>query len=195
MRIPIDTERTPGTPILRRRKIGERFRGAVIHYEQRDQRNADGVTRTKPDGKTAKELIVHLLTIRSTMPVGRRDDEWTPAEGEQVRLILTGGAWGQWIEAANGITGGVCRGDVVDLTTTYAEFYNGEGPAVGKSVDEAEIDQARRKNRTIGYRGDLTITAATDEDIVERCKAVYETMRAGAAASARQPIEHDEEQW
>ena len=195
MRVPIDTERTPGTPILRRRKVGERYRGAVVHYESRDQRDADGVTRTKPDGKTAKELIVHLLTIRSTMPVGRRDDEWTPAEGEQVRLILKGGAWGQWIESANAVTGGVCRGDIVDLTTTHAEYYNGAGPAVGKSTDEAEIDQARRKGRTIGYRGDLAITPATDEAVIERCKAAHEAMRAGATASARQPIDADEEQW
>ena len=194
MRIPIESERPTGTPILRRRKIGERYRGAVIHYEQREQRNAEGVTRTKPDGKTARELVVHLLTIRSTMPVGRRDDEWTPGEGEQVRLILKGGAWGQWIEAGKLVDGGVCRGDILDLTTTYAEFYNGAGPIVGKSTDENEIDQARRKGRTIGYRGDLTITAGTDEATIAACNSAYEAMTAGAAKAARQPIE-DEEQW
>lgn len=194
MRIPIESERPTGTPILRRRKIGERYRGAVIDYEQREQRDADGVTRTKPDGRTAKELIVHLLTIRSTMPVGRRDDEWAPGENEQVRMILKGGGWGKWIEASKLVDGGVCRGDIVDLATTHAEFYNGAGPAVGKSTDEVEIDQARRKGRTIGYRGDLTITAGTDEATIAACNAAYEAMTASAAKAARHPIE-DEKQW
>jgi hypothetical protein len=188
----IEAERPAGTPILRRRKIGDRFRGAIVHYETRDQRDEKGGPRLKADGRTAKELVVHLLTIRSTMPVGRSDDEWTPDEGTICRLILKGGAWGQWIDASKTVDGGVCRGDLLEHGTTHADFFKGAGAPVGRGEDESEIDTARRKGWTVGYRGSLTITAGSDQALTDRCNAAYQSM----ATDKRTPIVDDtEEMW
>ena len=93
--------RGTSTPVVKRQRIGERFVGAVIRTEQRDQtKMVDGVRTPvlKPNGKARQELIVHCLTMpTNTAEVALGDDHHVPEAGEVVRLILKGKAFGDWI--------------------------------------------------------------------------------------------------
>jgi hypothetical protein len=98
--IPEDRNNAPTTPVMKRTAIGERTRLAIVRFEQRPIKK-DGADVINPKtGKPRQELVVHGLAMEgTTAPCGKGDDQWVPAVGTPVRVILKGAGFGAWIEA------------------------------------------------------------------------------------------------
>ena len=189
MPIVIEESSVTRTPVVRRRQIGEEMRGLLIRKEQRDRLKKDDRTKEmvpviKSNGKPAQELVLHLLILPgSTMPVGLGDEEGMPDAGTVARLILKGGAFGQFIDADNTLKPRQV-GDVVGVTSTWAQVYNADGDSVGGQITyNDEITAARIKGRNVGIYGDLTIARATPDlaQWVEKCEAAYWSWKNGTA--------------
>ena len=139
--------RGTSTPVVKRQRIGEKFVGAIVKAEQRDQtKMVDGIRTPvlKPNGKARQELVVHCLAMpQNTAEVSLGDDRHTPEAGETVRLILKGKAFGDWIEQRKAHRGGKLNvGDVVVQTVTHAQAYDANGQIKGGEItDQATADQ------------------------------------------------------
>src|SRR4029077_4165176 len=100
MPINLEEERKAGLPVVKRTALGQTFNGAIVQVAQRDRLKKDDATGAmtpilKPNGNARQELVVTCLTLpRTTAPVGLKEDEHQPEEGELVRLILKGKAFG-----------------------------------------------------------------------------------------------------
>lgn len=163
-RITLEEPRAAGYPVVKRTAIGQTFNGAILKSEARDRlKRADDGTMApiiKPNGKHAQELVVTCLALPgTTAPAGLGDDESVPEPGSIVRLILKGKAFGDWIEAKRALPeGAVAVGDVVITSTTVAQVYDAQGNASGPEVtNQAAVDQARAKGRSIGIYGPLEL--------------------------------------
>ena len=210
MAIALDQETTGGTPVLKRRDIGQRFRGAVIKFENRDLLKDDKPV-LKDNGKPKQELVVHLLAIKSTMPAGIGGEEAPPEEGDIVRVILRGGGYGQWIDALKTLPRVVHVGDILDMDTTHAVRFmsSGDFRELGQFTTSEEIaaykqgDEWMNRKETLGYRGSLSIRIPTDEegDIVTKAEAAYHRLNKETIALAPQgsgPFDNpasEEEPW
>lgn len=178
-----------GTPVVKRRTIGEQFRGVVVDVERRDILK-DGKPILNDRGRNRQELVVHLLAMpETTMLVGIRGEDHVPGAGEPCRAILPGGAFGQWIEAERQLPGGAVNvGDLLWMNTTHAETYDISGRATGRYSTQAEVDThfAQRRAGTVGMRGELKLHR--DEvkyaEWVAKAEQAYHERQAGA----RQPI-------
>lgn len=173
-------------PVLKRRALGQSFTGALILTDQRDSQKKNDLTGAmepvlKPNGKARQELIVRLVTITSTMPAGIGDDEDVPTAGAIVRIILKGGGFSQWIDANKALPSRQV-GDIIDITSTNAVLYSGDGTAGTKTTDQAAIDAWRTKGRQVGIYGDLTIRRATPAE------TAWVTAAETAYHAARTPI-------
>lgn len=158
-----DVQRT-STPVVKRQKIGDKFVGAIVRFEQRDVMKKNEKTgllepSLKPNGKAKQELVVTCVAMpKTTSPAGIGDHTKVPEPGDIVRLILRGGAFGDWIEARKSHrNGGLRVGDVVVQTVEFAQAYHADGtPKGGKITDQATADEVPR-NTAIGFYGPLTL--------------------------------------
>lgn len=151
-------------PVLKRRRIGETFRGALAESPlQRDQTDGDGNPKLKPNGRPRQELVLTFVTISSDMIAGLAGEESVPAPGAPVRCILRGRAYGDWIEANNALRPRRI-GDIVELTTDRAVRYDANGTPVGPELTtQAEVDAIPR-SQTVGMYGTLTLRRATADE-------------------------------
>lgn len=168
-RITIEEPRAAGYPVVKRTALGQQFNGAVLKSESRDRlkRAIDGTMApiVKPNGKHAQEMVVTCLALPgTTAPAGLGDDESIPEPGEIVRLILKGKSFGDWIDAKKSLPdGAVAVGDVVTQATASAQVYDAQGNASGAEItDQALVDQARAKGRSVGIYGPLTLRVPAD---------------------------------
>lgn len=200
-RINLETPRVAGYPVVKRAALGQTFCGAVLKAESRDRqkKGADGVLRPipKPNGKHAQELVVTCMTLPgTTAPVGLDDYEGIPKPGDIVRLILTGKAFGDWIDAKKQLPGGaVAVGDLVTQTTTVAIVYKDEGETAGPEItDQAMVDQARAKGRTVGIYGPLTLTINPSQESITQAVAAYKALQEAAPVERFPAEQYDEAQ-
>ena len=165
MTITLEEAGTTRTPVLRRKRIGEEFVGALVRTTQRDVLKRDDATGTdrpvlKANGKPRQELVVTLVTISSTMAAGLGEDVAVPEPGDIVRSILKGGGFGQWIEA-NGLLKPRQVGDIVTLTSEWGQAYDAHGAPTGdKLTTQAQLDAVPRE-RSLGVYGSVAIRRAT----------------------------------
>lgn len=183
------------TPVVKRQRIGERFIGAIVRVEQRDRmkKDADGTWQPmlKPNGKARQELVVHCLSMPKTTTVaGIGDDVGVPEPGTLVRLILTGKAFGEWIEARKSHRGGHLNvGDVVVQDVTVAQAYDANGqPKGGEITDQATADKIPR-GTSVGFYGPLTLHEPKEQEWIDKAEAAYRNATAVAAAP---PVDDDE---
>ena len=165
MTITLEEAGTTRTPVLRRKRIGEEYVGALVRTTQRDVLKRDevsGVDRPvlKANGKPRQELVVTLVTISSTMAAGLGEEVAVPEPGDIVRSILKGGGFGQWIEA-NGLLKPRQVGDIVTLTSEWGQAYDAHGAPTGdKLTTQAQLDAVPRE-RSLGVYGSVAIRRAT----------------------------------
>jgi hypothetical protein len=205
-RIVLEEERQAGYPVVKRTAIGQTFVGAVLKAESRDRmkRGDDGLMKPieKSNGKHAQELVVHCLTLPGTnAPAGLGEDESIPEPGDIVRLILKGKAYGDWIEAKKGLPSGtVAVGDVVTQVTKTAQVYDAGGNASGPEInDQALVDQARIKGRSVGIYGPLTLRVPeANSEWQPKAVAAYNSLQEpipaeSLSSSATTPSAYDRE--
>lgn len=174
-----DTPRT-STPVVKRQRFGDKFVGAIIRIEQRDVQKRNETTgvmtpQMKPNGRARQELVVHCLAMEGTTSVaGIADNNAIPQPGTEVRLILRGGAFGDWIEARKTHREGALNvGDVVVQKVEYAQAYNADGTAKGgKITTQAEAD-ALPRTTSVGFYGPLTLHEPKDQTVVDLAEAAY----------------------
>lgn len=179
MPITLEEAGTTRSPVLRRKRIGEEFVGALVRTTQRDVLKRDDATGTdrpvlKANGKPRQELVVELVTISSTMAAGLGDDVATPEPGDIVRCILKGGGFGQWIEA-NGALRPRQVGDIVTISSEWGQAYDAHGAPTGdKLTTQAQLDAVPRE-RSLGVYGNVAIRRATaaEADWVAKAEAAY----------------------
>ena len=165
MTITLEEAGTIRTPVLRRKRIGEEYVGALVRTTQRDVLKRDDATGTdrpalKANGKPRQELVVTLVTISSTMAAGLGEEVAVPEPGDIVRSILKGGGFGQWIEA-NGLLKPRQVGDIVTLTSEWGQAYDAHGAPTGdKLTTQAQLDAVPRE-RSLGVYGSVAIRRAT----------------------------------
>ena len=169
--MPIDNPNSTvsgSAPVVIKTALGQHFRGVICKFpeqRQRTKRHADGTTspvwKDAAQTKPSYELVVHLLAMPgTTAPVGNVTDNRIPEEGEYVRLILTGGAFKQWIDAEDALGFKARVGDIVEQVVSYGQTYDGPGnPTGAKLTSQAQCDAVPR-GVTMGYYGELTIRAA-----------------------------------
>lgn len=187
MPIPLGEDRAAGSPVLKRRQIGESFVGGLIDHQQRDLLK-EGQPVRKDNGKFRQELVVTLLTYQSNMATSLGDIVEVPQRGQVVRVILKGGAFGQWIEGVNAMKKALNRqlqvGDLIQMTTTHATRYEstGQNRELGDITTAEELDQYyatsmayRDRRESLGFRGGLDIQACPDSmaQFVVECEAAY----------------------
>jgi hypothetical protein len=183
MAIQLGTERTGGTPVLSRTRIGEQHLAGLIRYDQRNILK-NGQPVLKDNGKPRQELVVTLLAYDGDMTAGIGGEYTTPTRGDVVRLILKGGAFGQWIDAVNTMPRPLQVGDMVWVNTTHAIRYESMGAnrELGQLNDQDDIDYYKQtdqgwlnRRETLGYRGELRIRAAKDTEagFVVDCETKY----------------------
>lgn len=192
MAIELDKQRTPGAPVLKRSRIGEQFNGGLIRFDQRNMLDDDGKPIPKGDtGKYRQELVVHLMTLESTMSAGLGGELNVPARGEIVRIILKGGGFSQWIDAKNAFDNdnrdlgrGLSVGDIITIDSTHAIRYKstGDHADLGTFKDQAEVDDYLQNNaayrsraESLGWRGNLVMQPAPPEaaGFVVECETAY----------------------
>lgn len=182
-RITLEEPRAAGYPVVKRTALGQTFVGAVIKAESRDRmktENGELKPIIKANGKHAQELVVTALALPgTTAPAGLGDHESVPEPGDIVRLILKGKAFGDWIEAKNALPGGsVAVGDVVTQTTAVAQVYDPSGnPTGGEITDQAGIDAARVKGRSVGIYGPLTLKVSDDPMWEAKAVEAYNSLK------------------
>ncbi len=150
MPIQLDEPRTPGAPVIKRQKIGERFIGALVTTQQRDVLK-DGKPALKDDGKTRQELVLTLVAMPGTTCIASIGDKAaTPNPGDVVRLILRGGGFGDWIEARKS-HGELQVGDVVEQTIDHAQAYDAQGKMSGQKLTTQEQANAVPRSQSLGF--------------------------------------------
>lgn len=200
MPIELNTPTVNRTPVLRRRALGESFVGALVNFEQRQQikRGDDGQDRpvVKANGKPRNELVVTMVALPGcTMNAGLGDEESVPEPGDVVRIILKGGGFGQWIDADKALKPRQV-GDIVIITSDHAQVYSASGAPEGQPVtDQAAIDAARMKSKTVGIYGEVQIRRAspTEAQWVAAAETAYH--EAQQAKATVLPDTGDAEDW
>lgn len=181
------------TPVVKRQRFGDRFVGAVVRIEQRDVQKRDEATgvlkpQMKANGKPRQELVIHCLAMEGTTSIaGIGDDNGVPAPGDEVRLILRGGAFGDWIEARKTHRGGALHvGDVVVQTVEWAQAYTAEGAPKGGKITTQAVADALPRSTSIGFYGPLALHEPKDQRMVDLAEAAH---RKATAIVIEQPAE------
>lgn len=162
-RITLGDNRPAALPVVKRTRIGETFHGAIITAVARDQqrRLEDGsyVTVYKSDGKARQEMVITCMVLPGTTALaGIGDDESVPKPGTLVRLIIKGKMFADWIDAKRELPDGqIAVGDVVSTATTHAVAYDGPGKGGPDLTEQAQVDAARQRGKTIGVYGPLVV--------------------------------------
>lgn len=195
MPIELDKPQGGGAPVIKRKVIGEEFVGGLIRFDNRDQQDDNGNPIPKldyktgqPTGKNKQELVVHLLTLNSTMQAGLGQENMVPERGQVVRLILKGGGYGQWIDSLKAFYAdnpdlgrGFSVGDLVGLGTDEAIRYRsmGDHAELGKMTAQAEVNDyfagrdPQDRSESVGFRGPLGMQPATDAAFTVECEQAY----------------------
>lgn len=189
MPIPLESERKPGAPVVKRTAIGQKFNGAILRVDQRDRLKKDENTGemtpvVKAGGKIRQELVITCLTLPgTTSPVGLGDKEFVPEPEAVVRIILKGKSFADWIEAKRELGRPVQVGDIISQTTTVAQAYDANGnPSGGEISDQATIN-ALPRGRSVGIYGPITLREAkTGSEWVGKAEAAYYAMSEPIAA-------------
>jgi hypothetical protein len=191
MGIALEGERKAGLPVVKRTALGEKFFGAVVKVEQRDRLKKDEasgamVAVLKPGGKAKQELVVTCVVLPGTTSVvGLGDTEQVPAEGDLVRLILKGKAFGDWIETKATLGRPVEVGDVVTQTTDRAQVYDAQGNASGAEITDQATLNAVPRGRSVGIYGPVTLRAPKDgSPWIAKAEAAYHSLQAPIAAES-----------
>lgn len=167
----------PTTPIVKRTAIGETFMGAIVRVEQRDVKKRYGSIDRKPDGNPRQELIVHCIALpNSTAPVGKGEVQRATVPGEECRLLLRGGGFGQWIEARQKHRdgGSLVVGDLIATQVTYGQAYNADGKAEGGQItDQASIVALKMRGKTVGLYGPLQLAEARADEWTVKAEQSY----------------------
>ena len=183
MPITLEEPRTPGLPVVKRTALGQTFVGAIVDKQQRPLMK-DNQPVLRDDGKPRQELVVTLVAMPgTTAPAGIGETTGTPAPGDLVRLILRGGAYGDWIEATRQLGRGINVGDVVEQTTTHGQAYSATGaPSGPKLTTQAQIDAVPR-SQALGIYGPITIRAAAPGEAswVTAAESAYHARKQQAA--------------
>jgi hypothetical protein len=199
MGIPLEEERAPGLPVVKRQALGERFYGAVVKVNQRDRQKKDDATGQmvavrKADGKARQELVITAMTLPGTTAnVGLGEDEHVPEPEELVRLILRGKAFGDWIESKTELGRPINVGDIVTQITDRAQVYDAQGNPTGNEItDQATLNTVPR-GRSVGIYGPVKVTAPKDnaesQAWVEKAEKAYYSLRDAVPAEDRAPQE------
>jgi len=196
MPITLEEPRATGTayPVLNHRSISaDEFVGGILKFEQRQQTDADKKPKFKDNGKPAYEMVVWLLTIRSTMEAGIGGNDRVPERGEIVRAILKGKTFGMWIDEKDKLGRGIQVGDLFRMTTDIGISYRGKTAISEFKTDDeiAEFKQSRDwvdRKVTLGMYGPVQIKPAGDIDaaFVTECEQAYHEL-------ARQNIKLDDD--
>lgn len=193
-----DVQRT-STPVVKRQRIGEKFVGAIVRFEQRDQmtKDKDGnyVPKLKPNNKPRQELVVHCLAMpNTTASAGIGDDVYVPEPGNSVRLILKGKAFGDWIEQRKSHRGGKMQvGDVVVQNITHAQAYDANGAPKGLEITDQGAADALPRGTAVGFYGPITLHEPKDIEWVKAARKAYDD--ANAVVLDNGPSFDDEAPW
>lgn len=184
MPIEIEPERKAGLPVVKRTALGQKFNGAVLRVDQRDRLKKDDATGQmvpilKPNQQPRQELVVTCMTLPgTTAPAGLGDNEFVPDPEDVVRLILKGKAFGDWIEAKNGLGRGIQVGDIVTQLTDRAQVYDAQGNPSGPELTDQESVNAVPRGRSVGIYGPITLRPPKEgSDWVVKAEAAYHSMR------------------
>lgn len=168
-----------GIPPLKRTTIGERYRGMVVRIQKRDVIK-DGEKVMNKAGKPSQEIVVTMLTMKSTMVAGFKDETATPEPGDLVRLIERGGGYALWIEATRALgKRGVIVGDVVEIGTDKAILFDSSAPygAVAEYTTQDQVNQRRLTGKpgAIGMRGTIAVRQPYVDEVefVKKAKAAH----------------------
>lgn len=193
MPIELDDQSSgPRSPVLRRRRLGEAFLGVLVRTDRRQQIK-DNVPQTKPDGRPKNELVVTMLALPgTTMNAGLGDNESVPEPGDTVRAILKGGGYGAWIEADQALKPRQV-GDVVLMTSDYAQVYDADGRPTGERLtDQGSLDAVPR-GRSVGVYGSVAIRRPGAEEASWVTKAEEAYLAAEQAQRTQLPtVDPDE---
>lgn len=206
MAIQLEEERKAGLPVVKRTALGQKFNGAVLKVDQRDRLKKDENTGQmvpvlKPGGNARQELVVTCMTLPgTTAPAGLGDNEFTPEPEAIVRLILKGKAFGDWIEAKNGLGRGIQVGDIVTQITDRAQVYDANGNPSGAELTDQEAVNAVPRGRSVGIYGPVTLRAPKEgSDWVLKAEEAYHSLRqpilvdgAGERDMPGAPVQDDE---
>lgn len=157
-----------GSPVLKRRRIGEQFVGMLAHIERRDHRDIAGNVVLKPDGKPRSEEVLTFVTLPGssiTAGIGKDDPGHVVEAGEVVRYIVTGGAYAAWIDAKKELRRGPVVGDVMTLVHDHADVYPGPGQKpVARYTTQDQVDAHRINQRqgAVSIAGPIALRAALD---------------------------------
>lgn len=204
MAIQLEDEVKPGFPVVKRTALGQKFFGAVVKVEQRDRLKKDEATGAmtkmlKPGtDKARQELVVTCVVLPgTTAPVGLGDDEHDATEGEIVRLILRGKAFGDWIETKAELGRPIQVGDVVTQATEYAQVYDAQGNATGSQITDQATLNAVPRGKSVGIYGDLSVRAPKPNSrwitVAEEAYYSLQTPIAAEETSAAASSDDDEE--
>lgn len=194
-----DVQRT-STPVVKRQRIGEKFVGAIVCFEQRDQMTknqaGDYVPKLKPNNKPRQELVVHCLAMpNTTASAGIGDDVNIPAPGTPVRLILKGKALGDWIEQRKLHRNGKMQvGDVVVQNITHAQAYDANGAPKGLEITDQATADALPRGTAVGFYGPITLHEPKDTEWVTAARKAYDDATAVQLPADSNPF-GDEEPW
>jgi hypothetical protein len=184
--MPIELEEqfvSTNAPVIKRTRIGERaLIGLIDEPQQRPVQKVDDVTKqlvtviNPRTGRPKQELVVHgIVYPGNTAPVGRKEEQWVPAEWEVVRMILRGGGFGDWIEARkthrNG--GRLVIGDIIQQIVDHAQAYDAQGAPTGSKITDQSMVDALPRGRSVGFYGPLTLHIPSDPTWVARAEAAY----------------------
>jgi hypothetical protein len=171
-------------PIVKRQRIGETCKLAVIRWEQRNQLKDDEITGQKvkiPNGfdssgrpKFKQELVIQAVAVTGDMVVAIGDRSGVPAPGDRVRVILKGKGFGDWIDARKAHRGGKFNvGDVLLLDTTHAQPWNSNKTPKGAEIrTQAEADAVPR-GTTVGFYGTLSLAPGKEARWIDAAEAAY----------------------
>ncbi len=163
------------TPVLKHRRIGETCAAMLLDTpEQRDQLKENPATKQMepiPNGRggNKKELVVRLLYVAGDMTAGPETEPVTPQPGDEVRLILKGKSYGEWIDADKALPGRRV-GDIITISTTHGQTYDANGRATQVLNTQAEVDAVPR-GVIMGLYGPLGIRRALPEEAAWVTKA------------------------
>jgi hypothetical protein len=166
----------PRSPIMKRKKIGETFTGALCKAPEQRDILKDGEPVLKPNGKPKQELVITLVALPgATMNCGIGDTiPAPPAAGDVVRTIIKGLSFSQWIDVKKA-HGQLRVGDMVTLTTTHGQAYDHNGKPTGQQLTtQAQCDAVPRE-QSLGMYGDINLRAATpaEAEWVAKAEVAY----------------------
>jgi hypothetical protein len=171
-------------PIIRRQRIGESCKLAVIRWEQRDQLKDDPIARQKvkiPNGldrldrqKFKQELVIHCIFISGDMVASIGDKSGVPTPSDRVRLILKGKSFGDWIDARKKHRNNKFNvGDLLLIDTTHAQAWNQDASPKGpKILVQADADAVPR-GTSIGFYGTLDLAPGQEATWIDAAEAAY----------------------